>query len=139
MARINPLWKVLSLCALASAGFASAQQPATTKPSQQPPQLERIEPGSDVPVTTVPEGQRVTITERRQNGEVVEADVQSGRSHYNMKPNKLPGNAQVGDATGQSIRAPTWTLLQFGNAKKKETTEPVATGPADAPPPPNSK
>lgn len=138
MARISFFWKALSLCALAHAGLASAQQ-QPSPPAPPPPQLERIEPGSDVPETTLRSGPRTVITERRQNGQVVDVDVKSGASHYNMQPNKPAGNAQVGDAQSNAIRPPTWTLLQFGNAKKKQPADAAVPAAADAPPPPVSK
>lgn len=122
---------------MALASLASAQQPASKAVSQAPPQLEQVEPGSDVPATTVQSTPRTVITERRVNGQVVEADVVSSGSHYNMKPNRPAGNAQINDAqNGNSIRAPTWTVMQFGAGTKKPAAE--ATGPpstADAPPP----
>ena len=126
---------------MALAGLASAQQSGAPAVSQAPPQLEPVEPGSDVPATGVQSRPRTVITERRVNGQVVEADVQSGRSHYNMKPNVPAGNAQINDAqNNNSIRAPTWTVMQFGAGTKKPAAE--ATGPsstADAPPPSMSK
>ena len=137
MVRTTSFWKLLPLGAMALAGLASAQQPAGKSVGQAPPQLEQVEPGSDVPATTVQSTPRTVITERRVNGQVVEADVVSSGSHYNMKPNRPAGNAQINDAqNGNSIRAPTWTIMQFGAGKKKPAAE--ATGPsstADAPPP----
>lgn len=141
MARTSSFWKAFSLGALALAGLASAQQPASKTVSQAPPKLEQVEPGSDVPATSVQSAPRTVITERREHGQVVEADVVSSGSHYNMKPNRPAGNAQINDAqNGNSIRAPTWTVMQFGAGTKKPAAE--ATGPsstADAPPPSNVK
>lgn len=136
MARTSSYLKVIFAGAVAFAGLASAQQPATSV-SQQPPRLDQVEPGSDVPATTLQSGPRTVITERRQNGQVVEADVVSSGSHYNMKPNRPAGNAQINDAqNGNSIRAPTWTLMQFGAGKKKPADEPsTPSSTADAPPP----
>lgn len=142
MARTSSFWKALSVGAFAVAGFASAQQPASKAAvSQAPPQLEQVEPGSDVPATAVQSTPRTVITERRVNGQVVEADVVSSGSHYNMKPNVPAGNAQINDAqNGNSIRAPTWNILTFGGGKKKpvdDAATPSST--VDAPPPPMSK
>ena len=141
MARTSSFWKALSVGACALAGLASAQQPASKTVGQAPPQLEQVEPGSDVPATSVQSSPRTVITERRVNGQVVEADVMSSGSHYNLKPNRPAGNAQINDAqNNNSIRAPTWTVMQFGAGKKKpaaENTGPSST--ADAPPPPMSK
>lgn len=159
MLRSTPRLALLTLCLFAHAGFAAAQQatlpqtqatpPQTqTRPSDAPPQLERIEPGSDTPATTIPPRERTKITERRSNdGTVTQVDVESGPSRYTMKPNVAPGNAQPGDATSNNIRAPQWTVMEFdfGNPKKQDTAEqPVAPAPArpgvparaDVPPPP---
>ena len=141
MARTSSFCKVLFLGAFALAGFASAQQNPSKAVSQAPPQLEQVEPGSDVPATAVQSSPRTVITERRVNGQVVEADVVSSGSHYNLKPNRPAGNAQINDAqNNNAIRAPTWTVMQFGAGTKKPAAE--ATGPsstADAPPPSMSK
>jgi hypothetical protein len=141
MARTSSFSKVFTLGALALAGLASAQQNNAAPVSQAPPKMEQIEPGSDVPATSIQSGPRTVITERRVNGQVVEADVVSSGSHYNMRPNVPAGNAQINDAqNGNSIRAPTWTVMQFGAGKKKPAAEP--TGPsstADAPPPSMTK
>lgn len=142
MARTSAFSKALTLGALALAGLASAQQPAAKAVSQAPPQLEQVEPGSDVPATSVQSSPRTVITERRVNGQVVEADVVSSGSHYNMKPNVPAGNAQINDAqNGNSIRAPTWNIMTFGGGKKKSAAD-EGSGPsstADAPPPPMTK
>lgn len=143
---------LLALCLLAHAGFAAAQTPAqgaaTQRPSERPPQLERIEPGSDTPATTIPPRERTRITEKRGNdGSVTEVEVQSGPSRYIMKPNVAAGNAQPGDAQSSGIRAPQWQVMEFdfGNPKKQDTADqPVAPAPArpgvparaDVPPPP---
>lgn len=141
MARTSSFCKVLFLGAMALSSLASAQQSGAKAVSQAPPQLEPVEPGSDVPASTVTATPRTVITERRVNGQVVEADVVSSGSHYNMKPNRPAGNAQINDAqNNNSIRAPTWTVMQFGAGTKKSATEsssPSST--ADAPPPSMSK
>lgn len=143
MARTSSFWKVLSLGALALAGLASAQsstQPASKAVSQQPPKLEQVEPGSDVPETSVQSTPRTVISERRVNGQVVEADVVSSGSHYNLRPNVPAGNAQINDAqNNNSIRAPTWTVMQFGGKKKPPTEGAGPSSTADAPPPPMTK
>lgn len=141
MARFSSFWKLIPLGAMALASLALAQQPAGNAVGQAPPKLEQVEPGSDVPATAVQSTPRTVITERRVNGQVVEADVNSSGSRYNMKPNVPAGNAQINDVqNSNSIRAPTWTIMQFGAGKKKPATEP--TGPsstADAPPPAMTK
>ena len=160
-----------TLCLLAHAGAVSAQAQASTqqrstqqqatqqqspqqqstqqRPAQTPPRLDRIEPGSDTPTTTIPPRERTRITERRGNdGTVKEVEVQSGKSRYIMKPHVPAGNAQPGDAQSSAIRAPQWQILEFdlGNPKKQPAADPSATAPAppkvgvparaDAPPPP---
>ena len=159
MLRSTPRFALLTLCLLA--GSAAAQQatlpptqPTPTppqnqqRPSDAPPELERIEPGSDTPATTIPPRQRTKINERRSNdGTVTQVEVESGPSRYTMKPNVPAGNAQPGDAQSSAIRAPQWQVMEFdfGNPKKQGATEqPVAPAPAkpgvpvraEAPPPP---
>lgn len=135
MLRTSPLWKILSLCLIAHAGTAYAQQ---TKPSEAPPKLEVIE---SAPITTPalppPKSARGApkITEKKEGGRVTEVKVQAGPSTYTMRPNTPAGNAQVGDAQGgTTIRPPQWTVLEFGPGKKKPPAE-AAAETADAPPP----
>jgi hypothetical protein len=139
MSRTSTCLQTLTLCLLAHASMAGAQQqPAQPQPIEKPPKLERIEPGSDQPATTIPPRPRTEITNKRAHGQIVEVDVVSGGSHYTMYPNVPAGNAQPGDAESSAIRAPQWTILQFdGNAKRKaESAAEGAAAPAVAPPPP---
>jgi hypothetical protein len=137
MSRTSTCLKTLMLCVLAHAGSAAAQQ---QPPSEAPPKLERIEPGSDVPATTVPERGRTKIIEKKQGGVVTEVEVQSGKSHYVMRPNRPAGNAQPGDAQSSQIRPPEWKVLEFDLTGKKRKSEAAvadeAAATADAPPPP---
>jgi hypothetical protein len=140
MSRTSTCLKTLTLCLLAHAGIAGAQQqPAQPQPTDKPPKLERIEPGSDVPATTIPPKRGTQITEKKQNGQTTEVDVRTGGSHYTMRPNTPAGNAMPGDANSSAIRAPQWQILEFDmNAKRKAagaSTE-GAPAPAEAPPPP---
>ena len=93
----------LALFLTCQAGLAAAQQQTTQPtPSPAPPKLDRIEPGSDVPATTIPPKRGTQIKETRDGGQVTEVEVTTpGGSHYYMKPNTQPGNAQT-----NSIRAP---------------------------------
>jgi hypothetical protein len=141
MSRISTCLQTLTLCLLAHASLAGAQQQPTQaqpQPSDKPPKLERIEPGSEQPATTIPPRPRTQITEKRAHGQIVEVDVVSGPSHYTMRPNVPAGNAQPGDAESSAIRAPQWTILEFdGNAKRKAASAAEgAAAPAEAPPPP---
>lgn len=138
-----------ALCLIACAGPAAAQS-QQQPPAQTPPQLERIEPGSDVPATTIPPKERTRIIEKRDNsGQVTEVVVDTGKSRYIMKPHNPPGNAQPGDAQSGAIRAPQWQVMEFdfGNPKKQAadaanaapSPAPAKAGVpprADAPPPP---
>ncbi|MGZ3184905.1 MAG: hypothetical protein ACXU8N_20925, partial [Telluria sp.] len=82
----------LALFLTCQAGLAVAQQPT---PSPAPPKLDRIEPGSDVPASTIPPKRGTDIKETREGGQVTEVEVTTpGGSHYYMKPNTQPGNAQ---------------------------------------------
>lgn len=136
MSRTSTCLKTLTLCLLAHAGFAVAQQP----PSDRPPKLERIEPGSDVPATTIPDRARTKITEKKQGGVVTEVEVQSSGSTYTMKPNQPAGNAQPGDAQSSRIRPPEWKVLEFDLTKKRKSAAAIAdeaaAATADVPPPP---
>lgn len=127
MSRTTNRFASLSLALLACTGTAVAQQAGVgqnagqTAPSAQPPVTERIEPGSDVPATTIEPRRGTQITEKRGNdGNVTEVEVQSGRSNYILRPNTAPGNAQPGDAQSSGFRAPQWKVMEFDlNAKKK--------------------
>ena len=130
-------WKIVSrlgpLFLLAHAGVALAQTPPAT-----PPKLERIEEGSDTPITVTPpkSTQGNKITEKKQNGQVTEVTVKSGPSTYIMKPNVPAGNAQPGDAVSNGIRAPQWQVLEFDLSKKKKTDKEDVPQEAPVPPPP---
>ncbi|MES2017142.1 MAG: hypothetical protein V4484_11660 [Pseudomonadota bacterium] len=133
MLRTPVFFKLLSLCLLAHVGLATAQQ----KPSEAPPKLEIIEQGSDTPITIAPPKQGGTkITEKKEGGRVTEVKVKSGKSSYTMKPNNPAGNAQPGDGTSNTLRAPQWTVLEFDLGKKKKTDRENVPEPAPAPPPP---
>ena len=126
MLRTSTLLTLLALSAL-----AQAQQ----TPSQVPPKLERIEDGSDTPITVTPKAPEKKITEKKEQGRVTEVKVKSGKSTYTMKPNVPAGNAQQGDGQSSAIRAPQWQVLEFDLSKKKKTDkedEPAAS----VPPPP---
>jgi hypothetical protein len=124
----------LSLCLLAHAGLAMAQQ----KPSEAPPKLDIIEQGSDTPITVTPPKQSggAKITEKKEGGRVTEVKVKSGKSSYTMKPNIPAGNAQPGDAQSGAVRAPQWTILEFDLGKKKKTDRENVPDTAAPPPPP---
>ena len=139
MSRTAPLWKILSLCLLAHAGAALAQQSA---PSAAPPKLDRIEEGSDQPITVTPSRSSTggsKITEKKEGGRVTEAQVKSGPSTYTMKPHSPAGNAQAGDATAGNIRAPQWNVMEFDLSRKKKTDKEDVPEPAPVPPPPPPK
>ena len=139
--RLPLLAPCLTLLLAAQAGSALAQQAAQPQSTQNqaPPKLERVEPGSDVPATTIPSRTRTQITERRDGGQVTEVEVNSSGSHYYMKPNNPPGNAVPGSASGNSIRAPQWKVGEFDlSGKRKAASETGTNTPtqADVPPPP---
>jgi hypothetical protein len=143
MPRTRTSLKLLPLCLIACASLASAQQTQTTPPSEKPPKLERIEPGSDVPATTIPPKGGTHITEKKQGGVVTEVEVQAGPSHYIMRPNTPAGNAQPGTVEAGATRAPQWQVLEFDlNRKRKQgeagSGETAGESPAaaDVPPPP---
>lgn len=136
--RVAPLLAVLLA---AQAGLAMAQQSSTPQPtpSPAPPKLETVEPGSDVPATNIPPKRGTQIDEKRSDGgQVTEAEVTAGGSHYTMKPNTLPGNAVPGSVTGNQMRGPQWTVGTFDLSGKRHATSAAGQNvpTADAPPPP---
>jgi hypothetical protein len=138
MARTSSVWKFLLLGTLAHASLVQAQQ---TPPSSTPPKLERIEEGSDVPVTITPQ-QRGSqkITEKREGGRVTEVQVTSGKSSYTMKAPQPGSVNDQADLTGSKLRPPQWKILEFDLSGKKKDQEAAATAEAPvlapAPPPP---
>ena len=134
MPRTSPRSPVLSFLVLAlalPAGLAAAQQ------ASPPPKLERIEPGSDVPTTTIPAKRGTEIKETRQNGQVTQAEVTTpGGSHYYLKPNNQPGSAPNGLSTNSG---PQWKVGEFDLSGKRHATSAAGSNApttADAPPPP---
>jgi len=125
MLRTTPRFASLFLALLACAGTAVAQQAAVGQAAgqtTQPPVTERIEPGSDVPATTIEPRRGTQIKERRSNdGTVTEIEVQSGKSNYIMRSGAPVGNAQPGDAQSSAIRAPQWKVMEFDLGPKKQT------------------
>ncbi|WP_229425457.1 DUF2782 domain-containing protein [Massilia sp. Se16.2.3] len=129
MLRTFPRLSLLTIALLAGAGTAAAQtgNPTTATPATagaqqagQPPGTEPIERGSDEPATRIEPRRGTQIKEKRNNGQVTEVEVRSGKSHYIMRPNQAAGNAQAGDAQSSAFRAPQWQVMEFDlNAKKK--------------------
>jgi hypothetical protein len=136
MSRTSSVWKILMLGMLAHVSLAQAQQ----TPSSAPPKLERIEEGSDTPVTITP-GQKSgkKIVEKREGGRTTEVQVTSGKSSYTMKANSPDAIGQGGDASAGALRPPQWKVFEFDLFKKKqkkELDEAAAAATAEAPPPP---
>ena len=134
-ARTITLKTLILLAAVAPSALVFAQQ----KPSDKPPQLERIEPGSDTPVTITPQTRNPNkITQTKDGGRVTEVQVSAGGSHYTMKGVR-PGSVQeLGDQSGSTLRPPQWKVMEFDLSKKKKTDPEAAGAPdgtADAPPP----
>ena len=140
MARTTTVGKILLLGMLACASLAQAQQAQQSQqpPSSAPPKLERIEEGTDTPITVTPQQRSgAKINEKREGGRVTEVQVTTGNSSYTMK-GEVPGSAtQTGDATGSTLRPPQWKVLEFDLSKKKQKEgEDAEAATADAPPPP---
>ena len=140
MMRTSPVLKLLALLLLANAGSALAQ----TKPSDAPPKLERVEEGSDTPVTIVPKrDQQRQIKETRDGGQVKEVQVKSGKSTYTMKGSNPGSVNETSVGTGSTLRPPQWQVLEFDLSKKKQAqrdeeaaSAAAAAPPANVPPPP---
>lgn len=140
MPRITSRLPLLAVLLAAQAGHALAQQASQpTPPNQAPPQLERVEPGSDIPATNIPSRTGTQIIEKRDGGQVTEVEVISHGSHYYMKPNNPPGNTPPHSVTGNAIRAPQWKVGEFDlSGKRKAANQDGTNAPeaADVPPPP---
>ena len=135
MARISSVWKILMLGMLAHVSLAQAQQ----TPSSAPPKLERIEEGSDTPITVTPQQRNdKKITEKREGGRITEVQVTTGKSSYTMKATPPDSVMQTGDTTGSTLRPPQWKVMEFDFGKKKQSAgdEGAAATTATAPPPP---
>jgi hypothetical protein len=140
MLRTSPALKLFAVLLLANSGAALAQ----TKPSDAPPKLERVEEGSETPVTIVPKrDERRKIKETRDGGQVKEVQVKSGKSVYTMK-GAHPGSVSENSAgAGSTLRPPQWTVLEFDLGRKKQAQRDeeaaaaaAAAPPAAVPPPP---
>lgn len=135
MARTSTVWNLLLLGMLAQTSLVFAQQ----TPSSAPPKLERIDEGSDTPITVTPQQNHgAKVTETRDNGRTTEVQVTSGGSSYTMKANPPGAISQPGDSAGGTLRPPQWKVMEFnfGSKKPKESDEQGASTPAEAPPPP---
>ena len=127
MMRTSTLWPFLALPLLACSAIASAQTPA--KPSEAPPQLERIEEMGEAPITVAPAAAKQQITEKREAGVTSEVKVTSGGSTYYMKP-----AAGADQANGNALRGPQWKVLEFDLGKKKQKQRDEEAADAPAPP-----
>jgi hypothetical protein len=143
MSRTPSLPLIAALCLLAQFGLAQAQAQAPQPPSSAPPQLERIEEGSDTPITTAPlptKKDDKRIKERRDNQGGREVEVKSlGKSSYTMKSTP-PGTANTSAAgTGSTLGAPQWKVLEFNFGKKKPPKgDEDTSNTGDAGPPPDT-
>ena len=129
MMRTSTLWTSLALPLLACSALASAQTPA--KPSEAPPQLERIEELGEAPITVAPAAAKQQITEKREAGVTSEVKVTSGGSTYYMKP-----AAGADQANGNALRGPHWNVLEFDRGKTTQNQRDDEAADAPAPPAP---
>ncbi|WP_426194400.1 hypothetical protein [Massilia sp. DWR3-1-1] len=124
------------LSMLVTAGVALAQQTPSAAPPQQ--QLERIEPGSDTPVTITPQTRsKNKISQTKEGGRVKEVQVSAGGSHYTMKGVRPGSVAEMNAQGGSTVQPPQWKVLEFDMNKKKKS-DPEAAGAdttVNAPPP----
>jgi len=116
------------------AGLATAQQGGTA--NTPPPKLERIEPGSDVPATTIPPKRGTQVKERKSDGgQVTEVEVTTpGGSQYTMKP-----TTQANGVPDGKLGPPQWKVGTFdlsGKRRAKSDAGKDVPTPADVPPPP---
>ncbi|MEO7494215.1 MAG: hypothetical protein ABIT83_11050 [Massilia sp.] len=141
MSRTPSIPQLLALCLFAQLGLAQAQNQAPAaaqkSPSSAPPQLERIEEGTDTPITTAPLPTRKgdkRITEKKDNQGGREVEVKSvGKTSYTMK--SVPPGTAATSASGATttLRPPQWKVLEFDLGKKKpKQGEEAEGGAADA-------
>ena len=140
MVRTSSVWKIMLLGMLAHASLTQAQQ----TPSSAPPKLERVEEGSDTPITVTPpqeRGAKKKIVEKRDGGRVTEVQVTTGKSSYTMKANPPGAVAQPGDPASGTLRPPQWKVMEFDlfSKKKQKEGEETEAAAAAAPPPPPAK
>jgi len=125
-------WVICTAASLAGVPlFASAQQGEPPRP----PVLEKLDEGQPPEVTIRPTPSQPTIIERRAQGKVTEAEVQTGSSTYIVKANDQPGSIQPGEGQSTATRVPQWKILEFDFGARKERPEPTQPS-ADVPPPP---
>jgi hypothetical protein len=135
--RPQTLALMLGLAVSASTAIAQQQQATSAPPptgTQNPPGLQRIEPGSDVPSTTIPARRGTEITETRANGVTSQVEVTTpGGSHYYVKPNAQPGGPMG------ATNPPQWKVGEFDLTGRRRATSDAGQNvptPADVPPPP---
>ncbi|TFW09595.1 DUF2782 domain-containing protein [Oxalobacteraceae bacterium OM1] len=146
LTRLAPAIAAGLLASLAIPVAAQAQQQQQRqRPSDAPPTMERLEEGPAPEVNIKPPEQRTKITEQRANGgEVTEVQVQTGRSHYVLKPNAQHG-AMPGDGQASNLRAAQFPVAEFDlfrrdEEKDRQAAEDKAAGKLPpAPPPPTQK
>ena len=131
MARTSSVWKILLLGMLAHVSLAQAQQ----TPSSAPPKLERIEEGSDTPITVTPQqrgGKK--IVEKRDGGRTTEVAGHDRQEqlHDEGAIRRTPSR-QPGDAPAARLRPPQWKVLEFDLFKKKQKKEPTRQPPPRPP------
>lgn len=135
---------LFSLCV--AAGLVPFAAGAQQRPTDAPPQLERLEEG-DAPAVTI-KGSRgeQEITETRQQGRVTSIKVKAGDSTYYVKPDDTLSTAQPGDAQTPVNRAAQWQVLEFdwsretdakARADKEAAAQKSAAAEAVPPPPPS--
>lgn len=149
MSRTPSIPLLLACCLFAQLGLAQAQNqaPAQKPPSSAPPQLERVEEGSDTPITTAPLPTRKDqkrITEKKDSQGGREVEVKSvGKTSYTMKSVPPGAVATSGSGATNTLRPPQWKVLEFDLGKKKpkqgeqaeDTSAEAASAPVTAPAP----
>ena len=124
----------LLLGTLALASLALAQQKPSAAPP--PPQLERIDQGSDTPVTITPQkSNKNKISQTKDGGRVKEVQVSAGGSNYTMKGVQPGSAADMNSQNGSSLHPPQWKVLEFGKRKKTDPEAAGADTTVNAPPP----
>jgi hypothetical protein len=125
--RKTTAYTVLGLFAATLLTPALAQQ--SNPPADAPPKLEKLEEGEPPAIKIGKPEVKQKVTERGDNGQAKEVQVQSGGSTYYVKPNEQVGNAQPGDAQSTQNRGVQWKVMEFDLGSKTKKSEAGSAAP----------
>jgi len=112
------VWRLFGLLlpAVLMSHLSNAQE--STKPSDAPPKLEKLEEGEPPSIKIGKPEDKRKVTESRENGQVKEIKVETGKTTYYINPNEQVGNAQPGDAQSMTNHGVKFKVMEFDLGKK---------------------